>query len=105
MANLWQKKRVMSAYKLGPEAFQRWCREQEEAIKNFSFGGFSGEDIELTEEDILRCMEAIGSRQLPRSEEYSSGRTKAGREKDFRIMEECLDAVRQGKEVVYTAWW
>jgi hypothetical protein len=71
-------------------------------------GIFNQVDLPLTEEDILACMEAIRSNKLLRTSGFFFGRsprTKKRRAEDLAIMERCLEAIRAGKEVVYSSWW
>jgi hypothetical protein len=77
-------------------------------LDNGGAGVFNCVDLPLSEQDILDCMDAIRNDRLPHTEGFFFGETdhsEEQQEEDLRIMEICLAAVRNGKEVVYSSWW
>ena len=107
MENLWDCKRAAAG---NPRTFDL------EALSDYWCGGpragevemFNGVHLPLSEQDILSCMEAIREAQLPYTEGFFFGESEDGeeqRQEDLEIMERCLEAVRQGKEVFYDSSW
>jgi len=118
MDELWRRKRWKTlADSLGSaEAVKDFFRRQSEAIRKYYLGEATAEEagifnqveLPLTEQDILHCMEAIRRDALPETSGFffgESDQTEEQRQEDLAIMEKCLGAVRQGKEVVYSSWW
>ncbi len=104
---LWRCKRIVAG---------EVRKSDPEAMLNYFFGEataaevniFNQVDLPLTEEDILACIKAIRNDELPHTDGFffgESDRTEEQRQEDLGIMEKCLEAVRQGKEVVYWSWW
>lgn len=118
MRDLWHWKRwtPLADSLSSDEAIKDLFRREGEAIRKYYRGEATAEEagifnqveLPLTEHDILDCMEAIRNDVLPETEGFffgESDHTEEQRQEDLAIMEKCLEAVRQGKEVVYSSWW
>jgi hypothetical protein len=74
---------------------------------------FNCQNMELTEDDLLRLQEAINNRYADHpceggffwGHQWQEEAVEAEREKDTEFVTAALEAVRSGERVLYSCWW